>query len=88
MKKIFMASICAIMAVTAANADIASTTYVGNAIDALDATQVCANGSYIKLVSQTNGKVSATPVPFDDEVTEGSDNAPTAAAVASYVKEK
>ncbi len=90
MKKIFMASICAIMAVTAANADIASTSYVDDAFRDLTVDQVGADGSYIKYVSQDNGEVDATAVPFEESVTDDSLslNAPSTLAVVGYVKEK
>ena len=90
MKKIFMASICAIMAVTAANADIASTTYVGNAIGALDNNNSGTLGKYVFTVDTQDGIAVPELKEFDGKVTDGSDssNAPTTAAVAAYVKEK
>lgn len=57
-------------------------------IDGLDLNQVGADGSYIKLVSQENGQVSATAQTFDSSVPTSSPstiNAPTTSAVKSYV---
>ena len=57
-------------------------------IDGLDLNQVGADGSYIKLVSQTDGQVSATAQTFDSSVPTSSPsttNAPTTSAVKSYV---
>ena len=146
MKKIFTASLVAMMAVTAANADIASTGYVnqrtgenltgfaaekGNLneavnalktelgtvsgtagaavtkselqtakddlqaaintekgrIDAADLTAVGADGSFIGIVSQTDGKVAATPTPFVSDLVNEKDSlvAPQTKAVVDYV---
>lgn len=62
--------------------------YADDKVNALDLAQVGADGSYIKLVSQADGKVSATATAFDTVIgdTASSTNAPTSAAVKSYVE--
>ena len=94
MKKILTASLVAMMAVSAANADIASTNYVTKSIDALNGAEAvdgAASGSYVVSVSQSKGVVKPTVVKFiDDEknIVENEKNAPTAGAVADYVEGK
>ena len=75
---------------SAAAAETAAKGYTDTTVAGLDADQVGADGSYIKLVSQADGKVSATAASFEGSVTDGSTsvNAPTTAAVASYVQGK
>ena len=75
---------------SATAAETAAKGYTDTTVAGLDADQVGADGSYIKLVSQADGKVSATAASFEGSVTDDSTsvNAPTTAAVASYVKEK
>lgn len=60
---------------------------LGTRIDNLDLTEVGASGSYIKLVSQSNGQVSATSQALDTTISGSSDdsNAPTSKAVKDYV---
>ena len=60
---------------------------LGSRIDDLDLTEVGASGSYIKLVSQSNGQVSATSQALDTTISGSSDNtnAPTSKAVKDYV---
>ena len=91
MKKILTASLVAMMAVSAANADIASTNYVTKSIEALDgstATNGTAAGKYVVTVSQTDGTVGSATVGFDTKVSDKSDdkNAPTSKAVYDYVE--
>ncbi len=86
MKKILTASLVAMMAVSAANADIASTQYVGKSIQALDVAEVtAADGSYFNAYSETDGKVSMKQKTFDTTVTSTSKNAPTSGAVSSAI---
>ena len=75
---------------SAAAAETAAKGYTDTTVAGLDADQVGAEGSYIKLVSQADGKVSATAASFEGNVTDDSTsvNAPTTAAVVTYVKEK
>ena len=55
-------------------------------IDDLDLGEVGAAGSYIKLVSQSDGQVSATAQAFDTDVLNNTEtNAPTTKAVKTYV---
>ena len=67
---------------------------VRSAINALDVAQIGANGSYIRFVVETDGKISATPVGFDhfdaacsasawDSVT--NNNSPSTLAVKNFV---
>ena len=60
---------------------------LGTRIDNLDLTQVGSDGSYIKLVSQSNGLVSATKQAFDTTIDANSNdkNAPTSKSVKTYV---
>lgn len=58
---------------------------VNEKINALDLSQVGVNGSYIKYISQDNGKVSATTQQFDTSISNNSNNAPTSNAVKVYV---
>ena len=60
MKKILTASLVAIMAVTAANAEIASVDYVGGVIGGLDVTDAAKPGQYVSAVSEENGKITVT----------------------------
>ena len=93
MKKILTASLVAMMAVSAANADIASTGFVEKSIGALDgsaATTGTAAGKYVVTVSQTDGTVGSATVAFDKAVSESStdNNAPTSKTVYNYVEGK
>ena len=45
-------------------------------------------GSYIKSIDQTEGKITPTAQPFDAAITANTENAPTSAAVKSYVDGK
>lgn len=60
---------------------------LGTRIDNLDLAEVGASGSYIKLVSQNDGQVSATSQALDTTIDTNSDdnNAPTSKAVKDYV---
>ena len=93
MKKILTASLVAMMAVSAANADIASTGFVEKSIGALDgsaASTGTAAGKYVVTVSQTDGTVGSATVAFDKTVSENStdNNAPTSKTVYNYVEGK
>lgn len=67
----------------ASNYDAAGT--AAAAVQALDVAEVGQDGSYIKKVSEADGKVSATVQAFAGTVTNDSTNAPTSAAVKTYV---
>lgn len=54
---------------------------VNTTVTELDLEEVGENGSYIKLVSQEDGRVSATPQAFDTTVTQSTSTAPTSKAV-------
>ena len=57
-------------------------------INVLDLNEVGAAGSYIKLISQSNGQVSAAAQTFDTTIPQtgaSTTNAPTSSAVVSYV---
>ena len=74
---------------SAAAAETAAKGYTDTAVAGLDADQVGEDGSYIKLVSQADGKVSATKESFVAEIsdaTKASTVAPQTAAVVSYVE--
>ena len=59
---------------------------INTRIDNLDLSEVGAAGSYIKLVSQAEGQVSATAQAFDTDVLNNTEtNAPTTKAVKTYV---
>ena len=58
-----------------AGTPIASTNYVDEALESLNAAKMGANGSYIQYVSETNGIVSATPKAFDSAMSSTSINA-------------
>ena len=61
---------------------------VRNAIDALDAASVGSDGSYLKTISETDGKISATKQAFDTDITTKvgtNNNAPTSLAVQNLV---
>lgn len=61
-------------------------TAVTNAINALDVNSVGSNGSYLKTISETDGKISATAQAFDTVFTSASNNnAPTTKAVQDFV---
>ena len=60
MKKILTASLVAIMAVTAANAEIASVGYVDDVVGALDVSDASGTGNVVTSVTQENGKVVVT----------------------------
>jgi hypothetical protein len=57
-------------------------------IGTLDVDSVGSNGSYIKTISETNGKISASKQAFDTSISSSSDNnnAPTSKAVYDYLK--
>ena len=60
---------------------------ITNAINNLDVASVGSNGGYIKTISETNGKVSATRQPFDTSISSSStaNNAPTSKAVYDFI---
>lgn len=77
-----------------ANANIPSSAYVhgyvDNAFDELNVAVVGTEGSYVKTVQQTNGKVSVTTQDFDTVINDttgasGTKNAPLTVAVKNYV---
>ena len=76
---------------SAAAAETAAKGYTDTTVAGLDADQVGADGSYIKLVSQADGKVSASAEAFVAEINEStkdSGNAPSVAAVTGYITEE
>ena len=60
---------------------------ITNAINNLDVASVGSNGGYIKTISETNGKISATRQPFDTSIssTSTANNAPTSKAVYDFI---
>ena len=60
---------------------------ITNAINNLDVASVGSNGGYIKTISETNGKISATRQPFDTTISSSStaNNAPTSKAVYDFI---
>lgn len=60
---------------------------ITNAINNLDVASVGSNGGYIKTISETNGKISATRQPFDTSISSSStaNNAPTSKAVYDFI---
>ena len=60
---------------------------ITNAINNLDVASVGSNGGYIKTISETNGKISATRQPFDTTINSSStaNNAPTSKAVYDFI---
>ena len=56
-------------------------------IGTLDMAAVGENGKYLKTISETNGKVSATAQGFDTTISDASthNNAPTSKAVSNYI---
>ena len=87
MKKLLTVSLVAVMAVSAAHADLASTAYVdgkiGDEIATLDVTEQRVAGSYVAFVNEADGKVASQKVAFDQAISSASthDNAPTSKAV-------
>ena len=61
---------------------------ITNAINNLDVASVGSNGGYIKTISETNGKISATRQPFDTSIssTSTANNAPTSKAVYDFIE--
>ena len=70
---------------TSTNAPTSKAVY--DFIGTLDMAAVGENGKYIKTVSETNGKVSATTQSFDTTISDTSthNNAPTSKAVSNYI---
>ena len=70
---------------TSTNAPTSKAVY--DFIGTLDFAAVGENGKYIKTVSETNGKVSATTQSFDTTISDTSthNNAPTSKAVSNYI---
>ena len=60
---------------------------ITNAINNLDVASVGSDGGYIKAISETNGKISATRQPFDTSISSSStaNNAPTSKAVYDFI---
>ena len=60
---------------------------ITNAINNLDVASVGSDGGYIKTISETNGKISATRQPFDTSISSSStaNNAPTSKAVYDFI---
>ena len=60
---------------------------ITNAINNLDVASVGSNGGYIKTISETNGKISATRQAFDTSIssTSTANNAPTSKAVYDFI---
>lgn len=58
-------------------------THISNTINTLDVASVGTSGSYLKTISETDGKISATTQTFDTSIsnTSTNDNAPTSKAV-------
>ena len=60
--------------------------HVAAEINKLDVTSVGADGSYLKTISETEGKISATSATFDTAISTNSEiTAPTTKAVKTYV---
>ena len=60
--------------------------HVAAEINKLDVTSVGADGSYLKTISETDGKISATSATFDTAISTNSEiTAPTTKAVKTYV---
>ena len=72
------------LADTASVSSIASAS-VSEAIDLLDVGQSGGNGKYIKAISETDGKISATEGTIDSAVTAGSSNPVTSGGVKDFV---
>ena len=70
---------------TANNAPTSKAVY--DFIGTLDVASVGSDGGYIKTISETNGKVSATTQSFDTTISDTSthNNAPTSKAVSNYI---
>ena len=91
MKKILTVSLLAVMAVSGARADIASTKYVDEEIAALDgatATPATDSAAFVQSTTQADGKVTVTATEFANTVAEGGKIAPTAGAVYSAIENK
>ena len=60
---------------------------ITNAINNLDVASVGSNGGYIKTISESDGKISATRQPFDTSIssTSTANNAPTSKAVYDFI---
>lgn len=61
---------------------------VTDAINALDVAQAGGNGKYIKAISETDGKISATEGTIDSTVTAGSSNPVSSDAVATAIADE
>ena len=69
---------------TSTNAPTSKAVY--DFIGTLDVATVGENGKYLKTISETNGKISATTQAFDTTVSSTSTNAPTSKAICAYLK--
>lgn len=69
---------------TSTNAPTSKAVY--DFIGTLDVASVGSDGGYIKTISETNGKISATRQAFDTTVSSTSTNAPTSKAICDYLK--
>ena len=69
---------------TSTNAPTSKAVY--DFIGTLDVATVGSDGGYIKTISETNGKISATRQAFDTTVSSTSTNAPTSKAICDYLK--
>ena len=63
-------------------------TAISNAVEALDVASAGGNGKYIKSISETDGKISATTGDIDSSVNSGSSNPVTGGAVATALSDK
>ena len=72
--------------VTSGSNNPVSSDAVANAINALDVASVGGNNKYIKAISETDGKISATEGTVDTTVTQNSSNLITSGAVYSAVQ--
>ncbi len=88
MKKILSVSLLAMLAVSTARADIASTKYVDDQIDGLDdvsADAVENSAMYTQSVTQEDGTVTVAVTEFASSVTADNNVAPTSAAVYAAI---
>lgn len=72
-----------VVVLTASDVGASTSTDITNAINALDVASVGGNGKYIKSISETNGKISATEESIMMSIIVDSDNPIASSAVAS-----
>ena len=69
------------------NTTLTTKDYVDDKFNALDVAKIGADGKYLKTISETDGKITATPQDFDKTISDSStdNNAPTSKAVKDYI---